>query len=65
MTNNCHHHTAEALSNVGIPMTMIRAWWIITTRGRWVSRSHCLMTYVPFFVLMAIIAIVVTIVSLA
>jgi hypothetical protein len=34
--NNCHHHSATALANAGLPTTMFGAWLMITFRGRWV-----------------------------
>jgi hypothetical protein len=34
--NNCHHHSASALCEAGLPMTMFEAWKLITFRGRWV-----------------------------
>jgi len=47
VTNNCHHHSAEAISNMGPDMSMLRAWWIITTRGKWVTPRYCLANYLP------------------
>jgi hypothetical protein len=37
--NNCHHHSATALANAGLPTTMFGAWLMITLRGRWVRYS--------------------------
>lgn len=54
--NNCHHHSARALANMrqcGIHstglagMSMISVWWLITRKGRFVSRAAFLCTYMP------------------
>ena len=37
--NNCHHHSATALANAGLPTTRFGAWLMITLRGRWVRYS--------------------------
>lgn len=63
--DNCHHHSARALSSMQLGsgslsrMDMWRAWWIITTRGRYVSVGACLCTYLPLICLAAFLLLVI------
>jgi len=66
VTCNCHHHTAHALASMRFPnsaavsgsvaaldlprMSMLRAWWLITTRGKFVSTMGWISTYGPFLI---------------
>jgi len=34
--NNCHHHTAVCLKSMGFDFTMMKAWWLLQTKGRYV-----------------------------
>lgn len=56
ITNNCHHHVACALRHTKLPqyrnMTMLQAWWLITTRGRFSSVAGVLHTWLPFCVIL-------------
>lgn len=58
--NNCHHHSARALTYFGVPSSQWSAWWLIQTRGRYVSWGHLLSVYLPFLVIVAIVATLVT-----
>lgn len=58
--NNCHHHSARALTHSGRPLTMMGAWWLLQTRGRYVSWGHLVSTYLPFLFLVALVALVVS-----
>jgi len=57
--NNCHHHAACAIRKMKYDrnMSMIQAWWLITTRGRYVSWGRLLQTYLPFLIIVALIVI--------
>ena len=52
--NNCHHHTADALTAFGFPHTMLGAWALITFRGRYTSWGALLCTYIPLLIIIAI-----------
>ena len=56
--DNCHSHVARVLNNhryMGKEnWTMISVWWLIMTKGKYVSRFHVLMTYIGFIVIAAI-----------
>lgn len=48
-SNNCHHHVAFALQEMGhSSMTMLAAWWFITVHGRYRSWGALFSTYCPF-----------------
>jgi len=55
--NNCHHHSARAMSLMGIESsgTMIKAWYTVTLKGRYVSWARLLQTYLPFLIIVGII----------
>jgi len=64
VTQNCHHHSACALASMKLGpaavsadlqrMSMLRAWWLITTRGHCISASAWLMTYAPFLCILVL-----------
>lgn len=49
--NNCHHHSAEALRNMGYDYSMLAAWWLVVTRGKYMSWGGLLQTWLPFLVI--------------
>jgi hypothetical protein len=63
--NNCHHHVASALTGLGWPITMVQTWWLVTSRGRYVSAGAWWATFLPFFVLLAIIGLLILVIMLS
>eukprot|EP00823_Brevimastigomonas_motovehiculus_P002718 TRINITY_DN1635_c0_g1_i2.p1 TRINITY_DN1635_c0_g1~~TRINITY_DN1635_c0_g1_i2.p1 ORF type:complete len:196 (+),score=37.02 TRINITY_DN1635_c0_g1_i2:96-683(+) len=57
--NNCHHHCAHALSLMGEPCSMLKAWSLVTFKGRYVSCGRLFCTYLPFLILVGIIIVIV------
>jgi len=53
-SNNCHHHTASALTFYGRSTSMLQAWALISFRGRYTSWGALLCTYIPFLILVAL-----------
>ena len=62
--DNCHSHVANVLNNFKYQgrenWTMIGVWWLLITRGRYVSCWTLLRTYFGFLVILSIIATIVT-----
>eukprot|EP00808_Paulinella_micropora_P014165 g60578.t1 len=53
---NCHHHTAKALNNMGIKSSLLRAWFYVCRYGKYKSWSAVAMIWLPFLVVVALIA---------
>ena len=56
--DNCHSHVARALNNHKYRgkdnWTMVSVWWLLMTEGKYVSTMHIFLTYIGFFILVAI-----------
>lgn len=61
LCNNCHHHTALALANMGLPLSQFGVWKWVMLHGAWVSRAHMVKTMAGFFIIVLIIVIVNTV----
>jgi len=57
--NNCHHHVARSLQHMGLDYTMLKAWWLVTIRGKYVNCSRVGLTYCGFFIMIAIAVIII------
>ncbi|KAJ9461813.1 Protein RTE1-HOMOLOG [Diplonema papillatum] len=55
--NNCHHHTAAALTHFGIPSTQWSCWFDVMFRGQWVSKGDMLCIVLPFLVFVAVVSL--------
>ena len=57
--DNCHSHVARVLNNYRYlgkdDWTMVSVWWMIMTKGKYVSWCHVVQTYLPLIIMMAII----------
>lgn len=53
--NNCHHHSADAMQRMGIEMSMLKAWALITFKGKYVSWGQVARVYIPFFILLTLV----------
>ena len=57
--DNCHSHVARVLNNhkyLGKEnWNMITVWWLVMTKGKYVSNFHLFMTYIGFIVLFALV----------
>ena len=61
--NNCHHHTAMAMRQLGLQRsfgTQVQCAWQMLVRGHWKSTGAMLMTLGPFLVIATIIVLAVT-----
>eukprot|EP01063_Lacrimia_lanifica_P007545 TRINITY_DN14830_c0_g1_i2.p2 TRINITY_DN14830_c0_g1~~TRINITY_DN14830_c0_g1_i2.p2 ORF type:complete len:175 (+),score=52.56 TRINITY_DN14830_c0_g1_i2:76-600(+) len=56
--NNCHHHSAMALERWGLPHNQVSLLWLVITKGEWVGSAGVLITWLPFFLCVALIAAV-------
>ena len=59
--NNCHHHVAMAMSEMGLQAgygTQVRCAWQMLTRGQWKSRGSAALTLGPFLVIVVIVVLV-------
>ena len=57
--NNCHSHVACVLNNIKYKgkcnYTMIHIWWLMITRGKYISVWSFIKTYLGFFIFIIII----------
>ena len=59
-TNNCHHHTAMALSEMGLGSgwsTQVQLAWRMMLHGRWKSTGAMLCTLGPFLIIVTVIVL--------
>ena len=49
--SDCHHHSARALVNMKLTgvadESMLSAWWLVTSRGKFISMGAWMCTYMP------------------
>jgi len=56
--NNCHHHSAKALHNMGLTRyNMWSIWFEVTLKGKYTSWKGFIGTYLPFLVIMTLILV--------
>lgn len=59
-SNNCHHHVADVLNRLGYQSrsdwTQVSIWWMCLSQSSYVSKAAILKTYLPFLVVMLMIA---------
>jgi len=56
--NNCHHHTAATLRNLGIggeSVGLLYVWFLITFKGKYVSWGQVFRIYIPFLIFVGLI----------
>jgi len=54
--NNCHHHSAKALHNMGLSSyNMWSIWWEVMLKGKYTSWKGFLATYIPFLLILSVV----------
>ena len=60
--DNCHSHVARVLNNHKYQgkenWNMVSVWWLIMTKGKYVSNFHLFMTYIGFIVIFSLVALI-------
>ena len=62
--DNCHSHVARVLNEYGYRgrdnYTMVSVWWILVTKGKYVTWTDLFLTYSAWILILIIVAAVVT-----
>ena len=62
--NNCHSHVGYVLNSAGYQnggWNMIKVWWLVSTKSKYVSKTAIFKTYIGFILLMVVMIILLVI----